>query len=239
MRIAGIPSRVVLGYLGGEFNGNYVEVLQSDAHAWCEVWIRGVGWERIDPTSVIAPERITEGFDSYLASRVSGAGAAFRAGTRWAGLRRIYDGAHLFWANLTFQWDLRVLNYDSNHQRSLLAYTGLGGGRWSELSTGLVAMIVLILGAVALWLGRPAAIPTDPAARWFQRFCRVLAARGVERDPSEGPLHFTERAAARFPAEAEHLRRIGRLYVERRYGRNGAPIEELARAVRNLGRRAN
>ena len=43
MRIAGIPSRVVLGYHGGEFNqlGKYVIVHQSDAHAWCEVWIRG------------------------------------------------------------------------------------------------------------------------------------------------------------------------------------------------------
>ena len=186
MRVAGIPSRVVLGYLGGEFNGNYVEVLQSDAHAWCEVWIRGVGWERIDPTSVIAPERITEGFESYLASRATGAGAAFRAGTRWAGLRRIYDGAHLFWANLTFQWDLRVLNYDSNHQRSFIAYTGLAAWRWSELSTGLAAMIVLILGAVdSGWCGRTVSRPirlpggsSDFAECWPRGESSAIRARG-------------------------------------------------------------
>ncbi|MEL0068610.1 MAG: DUF3488 and transglutaminase-like domain-containing protein, partial [Gammaproteobacteria bacterium] len=41
MRAAGIPSRVVTGYQGGEMNpyGDYMIVRQSDAHAWTEVWL--------------------------------------------------------------------------------------------------------------------------------------------------------------------------------------------------------
>lgn len=63
MRIAGVPARVVVGYLGGQFNryGNYLLVRQSDAHAWCEVWLPESGWTRVDPTSVIAPERVSIG----------------------------------------------------------------------------------------------------------------------------------------------------------------------------------
>jgi len=60
MRAAGIPSRVVVGYLGGELNtaGDYLIVRQSDAHAWAEIWLAGRGWVRVDPTGAIAPERM-------------------------------------------------------------------------------------------------------------------------------------------------------------------------------------
>ena len=53
MRAAGIPSRVVTGYQGGELNpvdGTLV-VRQSDAHAWAEIWLKGRGWLRVDPTA--------------------------------------------------------------------------------------------------------------------------------------------------------------------------------------------
>src|SRR5690606_26893249 len=60
MRMARIPARVVTGYQGAYYNavGDHWVVRLSDAHAWTEVWLRGEGWVRIDPTSVVAPERI-------------------------------------------------------------------------------------------------------------------------------------------------------------------------------------
>ena len=60
MRIAGIPARIVMGFLGGERNplGAHLIVRQSDAHAWVEVWLEGQGWTRVDPTAAVAPERI-------------------------------------------------------------------------------------------------------------------------------------------------------------------------------------
>ena len=57
MRAAGVPARIVLGYQGGRLNwlGSHLTILQSDAHAWCEVWLPGRGWHRVDPTGVVAP----------------------------------------------------------------------------------------------------------------------------------------------------------------------------------------
>jgi len=57
MRLAGIPARVIVGYLGGEYNdlGGFFLVHQADTHAWCEVWLPENGWTRIDPTSAVAP----------------------------------------------------------------------------------------------------------------------------------------------------------------------------------------
>ncbi len=56
LRSVGIPSRLVLGYKGGEWNavGGYYEVRQFEAHAWVEAWIfqaeQPLGWLRLDPT---------------------------------------------------------------------------------------------------------------------------------------------------------------------------------------------
>jgi transglutaminase-like putative cysteine protease len=63
MRSAGIPTRVILGYQGGEINpmGGHMIVRQSDAHAWTEVWLERYGWYRVDPTAAVAPERIEFG----------------------------------------------------------------------------------------------------------------------------------------------------------------------------------
>ncbi len=60
MRMAGLPARVVMGYQGGELNamGDYYIIRQSNAHAWTEVWLEDGGWQRVDPISAVAPERI-------------------------------------------------------------------------------------------------------------------------------------------------------------------------------------
>ena len=63
MRAANIPSRVVIGYQGGEVlrsiqNENYLLIDNSYSHAWTEVWLDNQGWIRIDPTEWVAPGRI-------------------------------------------------------------------------------------------------------------------------------------------------------------------------------------
>jgi len=52
-RGAGLPARLVGGYYGGEYNelGGYYRVADARAHVWVEVWQRGSGWLRIDPSS--------------------------------------------------------------------------------------------------------------------------------------------------------------------------------------------
>ncbi|HWP34347.1 MAG TPA: DUF3488 and transglutaminase-like domain-containing protein, partial [Thermodesulfobacteriota bacterium] len=52
LRVLGIPSRLVSGFLGGEWNeyGGYYIVRQSDAHTWVEAYFPGEGWVAFDPT---------------------------------------------------------------------------------------------------------------------------------------------------------------------------------------------
>ncbi len=58
MRGAGIPARIVTGYLSGSVSGKDLFVSQGDAHAWAEVWLEGRGWVRQDPTAYIDPSRV-------------------------------------------------------------------------------------------------------------------------------------------------------------------------------------
>jgi len=68
MRAADVPARVVTGYLGGEWNPIAATswCAKRTAHAWAEVWLEGRGWTRIDPTAVVAPERLRRGVFDLL-----------------------------------------------------------------------------------------------------------------------------------------------------------------------------
>ena len=52
LRTVGIPSRIITGFRGAQFNqlnSNYI-VRASDAHSWVEAYIPGAGWTAFDPT---------------------------------------------------------------------------------------------------------------------------------------------------------------------------------------------
>ena len=236
MRVAGLPSRVVIGYHGGEYNarGRYVIVRQCDAHAWCEVWLKGVGWERVDPTEMIAPERLSSGLDSFLESRAAAAPNATPPSAAATGLRELRRELRLAWDNVNYQWDLRILGFDEDSQRTALATLGFGGFAWMETLAWVVAVIALILGSIALWQRRPGRPPLDETARAYARFCRALAAAGLPREPWEGPARYGERAAARFAGHAEIIRQITALYTRLRYAPDAPPPAVFLRAVRAL-----
>ena len=55
-RLVGIPSRVVVGYTQGIYQGNGTwQVRTSDAHAWPELYFAGAGWLRFEATPTGAP----------------------------------------------------------------------------------------------------------------------------------------------------------------------------------------
>jgi protein-glutamine gamma-glutamyltransferase len=52
LRSAGVPARLVNGFVGVEWNeyGNYLIIRQQHAHSWVEAFIPGKGWAVYDPT---------------------------------------------------------------------------------------------------------------------------------------------------------------------------------------------
>jgi len=67
LRSLEIPSRVVNGYLGGEWNpyGEYYLIRQSNAHSWVEAYFPDKGWVTLDPTPPIPRRPTSNLFSSF------------------------------------------------------------------------------------------------------------------------------------------------------------------------------
>lgn len=212
MRAAGIPARVVTGYLGGELNplGDYLLIRQSDAHAWSEVWLPGAGWQRVDPTAAVAPERVERGLAEALDLRAELPDFLAHRGSLQAAIARHWD-----WINA--QWNGWVLGYGPELQREFLSRFGLGQVR--DMLLALTVAVTAGLGLTGLLLlrrMRPAPV-LDDALRQWQRLQRRLQPLGLAQRPAEGALDFAERISAQVPTLAAPLQEIVALYLAQRY----------------------
>ena len=212
MRAAGVPTRIVTGYQGGEVNpiDGYVVVRQSDAHAWAEVWLAGRGWVRVDPTALAAPERIDDGLAAALAD---GSELPFMLQADLAWLR---DLRHR-WEAASNAWNQQVLGYNPERQRELLSRLGLERSDVMTMVGALAGLSALVLAGLYVWaMGRTRS--RDPLQRTWERFCSRMARAGLGRDSWEGPLAYGERLAAALPEQAEGLRAACATYARLRYG---------------------
>ncbi len=224
LRAAGIPSRVVAGYQGGELSGNgrYVQVRQFDAHAWVEYWQAGKGWTSVDPTFQVAPERIEQGLEQALAGEQSFLADSPFSPLRYRNLTWLNE-IRLAWDDLNYGWQRWVLGYQGAQQFELLQrwFGQVDSGR---LILALVGGGGLLLGLLSLWLFKPWRVERDSLLRVFVRFERLLAQHGVRRDTGEGPRAFAARAAQALPGQAEAIAAFVRAYEAQRYaGQNVSP----------------
>ncbi len=229
MRAAGVPARVVTGYLGGYRNasGNYLVVRNSDAHAWSEVWIAGRGWIRVDPTSAVAPERIDRGsiYDAlpeaalwYQNSWLTPFMDRFDVVSRW--------------------WRQRVVDFDAQRQRNLLGSFGVEDTELKDL-----VLLLIISGSAALAFGIWWSLrglgghSRDPLLVAWRHFGRQLERRGIARGHHEGPIDYSRRAARQLPSAAGEILQLGRDFAQLRYNPEHAADEEAQRAlIRRLRR---
>ncbi|HET7873337.1 MAG TPA: DUF3488 and transglutaminase-like domain-containing protein [Terriglobales bacterium] len=221
MRLAGVPARVVVGYLGGEYNdlGGFFLVRQADAHAWCEVWLPASGWTRIDPTAVVAPGRVSEDLTSFLASRVaSGEMATNRSAfvTRLARLALV-NQIRSAWQALNYQWDTHVMGFDADVQDVFLTSLGLANRGFLPLVIQMLIVIAAVLTIYAGWMQLRTRPRVDRIQALYDRFCQKLARIGIQRVPWEGPSDFAARAAQSLPNESERVRQITKTYIALRY----------------------
>ncbi len=212
MRAAGIPARVVTGYQGGEPNpaGGYWIIRQSDAHAWAEVWLGDQGWQRVDPTAAVAPNRIEQGLATAL-PETEPLPLIIRNHSAW--LR----GLRLGWDAAIHRWNQQLLGYDSQRQLTLLKSLGipdLAPWQTAALLTGCIALPLL---PALLWQAWQRQRQVDPLAAAWLRYCRTLARHGLARPPAQTATEFASQAIHRWPLHAPSIREITQLYLQLRY----------------------
>jgi transglutaminase-like putative cysteine protease len=232
LRLSGVPTRYVNGFLGGEWNdlSKTLTVRDNRAHSWVEAYIGPGGWVRIDATP-----------------------SAGR-GARMGRMRQLFDSVEFFWS----RW---VIDYDVSRQidiaRKIGRTVGMGQTsfdlrqtkkvlRWGLAGLGALAALTLLIRYLRrrVRLSRPFARKGARNTRSGPRIYRLyqttlvrLSKRGWTRAPSETPREFAARMrAAALPGNAA-LSDLSEHYAAARFGDREVPetvATELERALLEL-----
>ncbi len=197
-RASGLPARMVTGYQGGEYNpqAGYYSIYQYMAHAWTEVWLEGKGWQRFDPTAMIAPQRILDGFDATFDSQSS-----YLQDSPFSTLRmKQYP-----WLNelrqqlssLDYYWSVWVLGFDEERKQQVLSKL-----RGDVTSSKIALMMIFSFIIIALVIGYYAGLfsqntQQDPLNKRYQLLCQRLAKRGIPRPQGQAPQDYANDVVAR------------------------------------------
>ncbi len=113
-RLAGVPSRVVTGYYGGELNevGNFYSFKQKDTHAWAEVWLDDKGWVRIDPTKAIPKENIINSLNNVFTTNDFSSNGLFSS--------KFIKTLGFYFNYLDFVWTQHLLSYDDKERKNFI-----------------------------------------------------------------------------------------------------------------------
>ena len=211
LRSAGIPARIMTGYLGGEsgLNDEYLIVRQYDAHAWVQAWLPGRGWFRLDPTSRIAPERIEQGLEAALRDEGSFLRDNLFSPSRYRDIGWV-NWVRLRLDAVNYYWQRWIVGYEGRTQLSLFERLpgNIGFRELGLITAGSVACV--ILGAVAFSVLRQRGRRfRDPWLRLYDQWRRWLRKRGVPVSHCDTVSAQVEALVAAVPSEAVRIRRFG------------------------------
>jgi hypothetical protein len=161
LRAAGVPARLVGGYLGGEYNqlGGYYLVSEDQAHVWVEVYLDGQGWLRIDPSRF-----------------------AQNAGAVWAPPRRnLLLTVRMMLDSFNHAWNRAVITYDFERQIEVVSnigtrLQGFEAGRAMKKALPYLAVVIAVVCLSVACFYRQRLFPSRE-----ERLLRAFYRR-VERD---------------------------------------------------------
>lgn len=214
MRAANIPARVVTGYLGGEYNhasssqnsiqakqGGHLSVYQYDAHAWAEIWLEGVGWQRVDPTAAVDPQRVDSGWSTALLTQQLSLNND---------LLGLYQLKKIAWLNtlrlqldaLDYQWTRWVLGYSSKKQYDLLKRLFNNDIHWKAAAiivSMLIATMVLLTLIYRFNFTLFKRKKVSPWLKLYQQALNKLSKKGLVKPVDMTPTDFAQTVAQQFP----------------------------------------
>jgi len=236
LRETGVPTRLVSGFLHGEWNslGRYVMVRQRDAHTWIEAYLPDKGWVPFDPTPAAQAQALVPVVSS---------------------LYRYYDF-------LKLKWNRYIIRYSRRDQvRLLLALhqkvRGLRLFPRSSLFPGvrektakpspyfLAAMALTACILFIAWrlkkrkrlLGtkQPGKLPAEIS--FYLMMLKILEKKKIPKQATETPWEFADRVGKTRAMISPALERITALYYRVRFGQ--VPLtpheeEEAGEIIRDL-----
>jgi protein-glutamine gamma-glutamyltransferase len=245
LRTLGIPSRIVNGFRGGEYNDltdSYI-VRAKDAHSWVEAYFPGYGWYTFDPTP-----------------------SAPAVPSAWNRMYLYMDAMHEFW----HEW---VVNYDTGHQ-NVLGFAAVRQGRsgfekirdwcvstyenclrranilrsrfeqhasaWTVWAAAAFALLLVLLIGPSLYANirrmrlarNPSLEPHSAATIWYQRALKLLARSGLQKSRKQTPQEFLQTVSAL--SVRQRVQNFTTHYERARFGDSAEDAEKLPELYREL-----
>jgi transglutaminase-like putative cysteine protease len=245
LRTLGIPSRIVNGFRGGEYNDltdSYI-VRAKDAHSWVEAYFPGYGWYTFDPTpsSPAVPsawnrmylymDAMREFWHEWVVNYDTGhqnvlGFAAIRQGR--FGLERLRD-----WSQSTYQNCLRRAN-------TLRARFEQHATAWRIWAAAAFALLLLLLIGPRLYTNirrmriarKPGLEPQSAATIWYHRALKLLARRGIPKSGRQTPQEFLQTVAT--ASVRQRVQDFTTHYERARFGDSAEDAEKLPELYREL-----
>jgi protein-glutamine gamma-glutamyltransferase len=233
LRTLGIPSRYINGFQTGEYNdvaGDLV-VRASDAHSWVEAYFPGFGWLMFDPTPPSNEKPLS------MMAQLSHYWDWFEL--QWSEWVINYDFIHQItvaqnlgrasrdWADQIRVAFLRLRRHATDRltiwQRRAL---GNPAGRMRMLAMLLALFLCIVLARpdvrqrlLALWhvrISHTRVMTPHLATLQYNEMLRLLARRGIRKEPGQTPMEF----AALLPrgSLAEPVFELTSMYLAARFG---------------------
>ncbi len=188
LRYWNIPSRVIVGFQGAQYNpyGEFFYVGGMNAHAWVEYWSQERGWQRIDPTQWINPTRISYGAQSYFTQgeeleQISGVNALNPNGDIFKNIMLMADMVY-------YELNREFLNFDLTKQEEVFQFLNLEGKfkylKLVLLALGVVAIILIIM-VIQIFRGRTS--PLNEREKLLKKMHLKLKKKGIVTQNWWGP----------------------------------------------------
>lgn len=233
LRVAGVPARIVNGFMGAEWNefGKYMVVRQQHAHSWVEAYIPGRGWTVFDPT----PPDPTSSF----APRNS--------------IILLIDLMRLNWQRYVIRYSLqdqiRLVNFFSQKGQSVArtlkifkpgelkkALAALKESPWTLFTITALYLLYYFIKTRGVLLAffssqRPFAVVV------YARMLRRLEQRGIRKAPSWTHREFLQHLSPLPPEKRDNAERIAAFYEKCRFAAfspSDAEKQEMLRLIHRL-----
>ena len=233
MRAAGVPARIVTGYLGGEWNpvGGYLH----------RAAIRGAC---LDRGLARRP-----GLDAHRSHRGGRAGAPAARHLRPAGRVTAGDqrpscttapgsaASTQLWDGANQWWQERVVEFNLRAQLDLLRKLGIDSPRWQHLGWAFAAGLVLWIAWVSLHAAPRRRAREARSHRRARGCARRASWRRVApaRAPDEGPLEYAQRSRrARARISPRAVAALAARYARLRFGPATPATEDVASCEREV-----
>ena len=226
MRSAGVPARVVTGFVGGDYNkvGDYWMLYGKDAHAWNEIWVTGRGWVRVDPTAAVAPGNILDTVDD-LASSENFAESFFSSTfetSDW--LRR--------------SWNELVLGYNAKRQKNLLRPLGFNTDDAKQMTFVFLIGAGIALAFTMMLLLRQRRENLHEVEQAWRVFIKQMRKKTHNKLSHEPASRFAERITelyrSKTPESAERIKQLCARYTQWRYENRELDAGEIKQLVTDL-----